>query len=247
MHPDLARQCVVGPALFGHPAWNLAMVPAVGTHGHRIFTTVGLVDYGELLPRVGMKGIVDPDRGDTGSVPGYGNTFHRRDSSSSGATGSMPPAQRDDGHRCHGLWNEHRTDGRPSINAVVSQMILATSHCRMRMKRSISMRANAPGSSDSRSDIANPKGPASCKGLRGRSDGVPKVRRGDESYRRHRGSRRTQADPPTSDQDRAVPTGIRSGSPQLTCSSVRPFGRRVSVPNADRFLTVLIYPVPACA
>jgi hypothetical protein len=46
MHPDLARQCVVGPALFGHPAWNLAMVPAVGTHGHRIFTTVGLVDYG---------------------------------------------------------------------------------------------------------------------------------------------------------------------------------------------------------
>ena len=77
MHPDLARQCVVRRALFGHPAWNLPMVPAVGTHGHRIFTTVGLVDYGKLLPRVGMKGIVDPDRGNTGIAPGYGNTSRR--------------------------------------------------------------------------------------------------------------------------------------------------------------------------
>jgi hypothetical protein len=55
--------------------------------------------------------------------------------------------------------------GRQPINATASQMTLATSHCRMEMKKSPSMRAHAHGSSDSRSDIANPKGPASWKGL----------------------------------------------------------------------------------
>ena len=73
MHARLAAHRVVGRVLLGHPERDLAVVPAIGTDGHRIFTTVWPVDYAQLLPRVGMKGIADPDRRNTGIVPGYGS------------------------------------------------------------------------------------------------------------------------------------------------------------------------------
>ncbi len=65
------------------------------------------------------------------------------------------------------------------------------------------------------------------KGLRGRSDGVPEVRRGVEGDRDHRGSRRTGANPPASNQDRAVSARIRSRSAQLAAvTAVKGWERR---------------------
>jgi hypothetical protein len=46
---------------------------------------------------------------------------------------------------------------------------------------------------------------------------------------RHRGSRRAEAYPPTSDQDRASPAWIRPRSAQLRTASAKLRGRRVSV------------------
>ena len=128
----------------------------------------------ELTPDAWASNTTTKERYDQPSIS------RRGDYSSSGAMACMPPGRKDGGTRCLGSPSEHRRDGRPPIDTATPRAPLATSRCRMETKKSTRMHASVPGSSDSRSEIANPKGPASCKGLRGRSDGMPQVWRGDE-------------------------------------------------------------------
>ena len=55
------------------------------------------------------------------------------------------PVRRGARHRCPGLQIGHRRGGKPPTNATPSQMTVDLSHCRMAIRRSTSMRANAPG------------------------------------------------------------------------------------------------------
>ena len=50
----------------------------------------------------------------------------------------------------------------------------------------------------------------SCEGIRGRPFALPEVRRGDESHRNHRGSRRDQTHPSAPRKERAFTARIRS-------------------------------------
>jgi hypothetical protein len=72
---------------------------------------------------------------------------------------------KDGGKTCPGLRTERRTGGRLLTQRYRARTTPATNRFHKAKKRSTSMRASVPGSSDSRSDIANPKGPTACEGL----------------------------------------------------------------------------------